>query len=132
MGKKTFPCGHKGLGKYCHLCAQKQQVLIDETHSRQTQHDDKKAWEALFTQDAIELRKLPHKKLVLKAREILSALARGISYEKLGGKRMNYNREVVSIPIGNDYRLLCRAQGNEVIPLRVLSHEEYNVKKPGA
>lgn len=29
--KKTFPCGHKGKGKYCHACAQEQEAAMQKT-----------------------------------------------------------------------------------------------------
>lgn len=133
MPRKVFPCGHKGLGKYCHLCAQQQQQITNEKQIRQSQQEDKQAWEALFKGDCIDLRKLPHKKLIIKAREMLTELSRGVGYEKLGGKRMNYNRDMISIPLGSDYRLLCQVQDNgTLLPLKIMSHEAYNVKKPGA
>ncbi len=35
-------------------------------------------------------------------------------------------REVISIPIGKRYRLICLEQNGEMRYLEVLSHEQYN------
>jgi hypothetical protein len=42
------------------------------------------------------------------------------------GVRMNFDRTLIRIPVGRRYRMLCREQDGQVVPLRVLSHEQYN------
>jgi hypothetical protein len=121
--KKVFPCGHKGYGQICHKCAQ-----------IQTQWEQKKqqknAWEATFDDDPIDLRALP-KKVALKSREIIQKLSDSQDYRIFRGKRLRHDRFIISIPVTRDYRLLCRDCGNFLVPEAVVSHEDYNVCKPG-
>lgn len=128
MPKKTFPCGHKGNGQYCHACQQ----LATEQQKKAQDKIEKQQWKQSFAEDPIDLRTLPHKKLVLKARIILNAIRSGEQFQNFNGKRMNYNRKIVSIPIDNDYRILFKEDESGLVPFEVMSHEDYNVKKPGA
>jgi hypothetical protein len=121
--KKMFSCGHKGYGQICHRCAQ-EQIAWQE---RKQQKND---WEATFAEDIVDLRTLP-KNVVLKARQILQALANQQDYRQFHGKRLRHDRFVISIPVTRHYRLICRDQGNLLIPEAVISHEDYNVCKPG-
>ena len=121
--KKKFPCGHKGYGQVCHHCAQLDAAW--EERKRQ-----KNAWEATFSQDPIDLRELP-KNVVLKAREILQGLQNQRNYRDFHGKRLRHDRFIISIPVTRNYRLICRDHGNLLVPEAVISHEDYNVCKPG-
>lgn len=121
--KKLFPCGHRGYGQVCHRCAQKE---ADKQEKRQLKHQ----WEETFTQDPINLRELP-KNVVIKARTIIRSLERSTNYREFHGKRLRHDRFVISIPVTRNYRLLCRDYGSWVIPEEVISHEDYNVCKPG-
>lgn len=121
--KKKFPCGHKGYGQICHRCAQVDAIWEQKQKCKQE-------WEASFNQDLIDLRNLP-KNVVLKSRHIIKRLAEEPDYRQFRGKRLRYNRFVVSIPINRNYRLLCRDRGQFLSPEAVISHEEYNVAKPG-
>lgn len=79
----------------------------------------------------IDLRGLPDY-VVVKARRIIEGLiADQRNYRDFGGKRLRHNRLIVSIPVTRNYRLLCEDNGSGVIPQKVLSHEAYNVCKPG-
>jgi hypothetical protein len=121
--KKLFPCGHKGYGQRCHLCAQKEQ-------QQEQRRQEKEDWQLTFASDPIDLRHLP-KNVVLKARQILAGLANHRDYREFHGKRLRHDRFVISIPVTRHYRLLCRDQGNQLTPEEVISHEDYNVCKPG-
>jgi hypothetical protein len=121
--KKLFPCGHRGFGQVCHRCVQQQA----EYEQRKEQ---KNSWESTFEQDPIDLRALP-KNVVLKAREIIDGLENHRNYREFRGKRLRHDRLVISIPVTRNYRLICRDLGNDLIPQSVISHEEYNVCKPG-
>ncbi|NMG57581.1 hypothetical protein E1H12_03335 [Geitlerinema sp. P-1104] len=129
--KKTFPCGHKGYGKTCHRCAQERREQEKQLQAFHKKKAEKEAWEASFEQDEIDLRSLPQY-VVVKARDIISGLAEHQSYRDFNGKRMRHDRQVISIPITRNYRMICHDDGDWVIPQSVLSHEDYNVKKPGA
>lgn len=121
--KKMFACGHRGYGQACHRC-------VEERTLREQKKEQKRAWDATFSQDPIDLRDLPHH-VVLKARIIIAALQEQKNYRDFGGKRLRHNRLVISIPLNRDYRMICRDCGNTLLPEAVLSHEEYNVRKPG-
>ncbi len=122
--KKQFPCGHKGYGQLCHQCAQKKAVLEQK---RQLKNE----WESTFADDPIDLRDLPIH-VVVKARTVIAALQQHKNYTEFGGKRLRHDRFVISIPITRNYRMLCRDCGTILIPQAVLSHEDYNVRKPGS
>lgn len=121
--KKVFPCGHSGYGSFCHRCRAKEERLARDRERRES-------WAATFDSDSIDLTGLP-RGVVVKTREVLAKLAGGEYWGRLGGKRMRSDRNVISIPIGRDYRLLCRDHGDRIVPERALSHEDYNTAKPG-
>ena len=121
--KKTFPCGHKGFGQICHRCVQAKTIFEQKQKL-------KRDWEASFNQDLIDLRKLP-KNVVIKSRHIIQRLLKEPDYRIFHGKRLRHNRFVISIPINRNYRLLCRDRGHFLSPEAVVSHEDYNMVKPG-
>jgi len=121
--KKKFACGHQGYGQTCHRCAQ-------EDRDRLQAQQQKESWRASFSTDPIDLRALP-KNVVLKARAIIDALGDRYDYREIRGKRLRHDRCVVSIPVTRDYRLLCRDTGADLVPEAVVSHQDYNVCKPG-
>ncbi|NEP49735.1 MAG: hypothetical protein F6K65_13330 [Moorea sp. SIO3C2] len=121
--KKTFPCGHKGYGKTCHRCDQK-------NRARQEKKQQKRQWESSFEDDPIDLKNLPTH-VVVKARGIIAALENHQDYREFGGKRLRHNRWIISIPVTRNYRMICHDHGSLLVPHAVLSHEDYNVGKPG-
>ncbi|MDJ0636122.1 MAG: hypothetical protein QNJ34_23270 [Xenococcaceae cyanobacterium MO_188.B29] len=121
--KKKFICGHKGYGQVCHRCEQ-QQAEVDKKRKR------KLDWEASFAEDPIDLRNLP-KNVVVKSRRIIQQLQSQRDYRQFHGKRLRHNRLIISIPVTRSYRLICRDCGTLLIPEAVISHEDYNVVKPG-
>lgn len=121
--KKTFPCGHTGKGQYCHKCSEQQRLVQERAAERQ-------AWASQFENDAIDLTNLP-KHLVEKSRGILKKIEDGEPWQALGGKKLHHDSGIIRIPVGYNYRLLCRLNNSRLIPYKVLSHEEYNVIKPG-
>ncbi|MDQ7015079.1 MAG: hypothetical protein Q9N68_01750 [Gammaproteobacteria bacterium] len=127
MAKKTFPCGHKGKGKFCHRCEQEHKAQELKLMEKERNEE----WQYLFNKDEINLRKLPNKTLVNKARNIISSINSGDSYTKFKGKRMRYNRDVISIPLNHDFRVIYHDCSSGLKLQSLLSHEEYNVKKPG-
>ncbi len=119
-----FPCGHRGYGQTCHRCA-------EERTLQEQKKEHKRKWDDTFSQDPIDLRALPNH-VVLKARNVIAALQEQRNYREFGGKRLRHNRLVISIPITRDYRMICRDCGSILVPEEVLSHEDYNVRKPGS
>ncbi|KKI99820.1 DUF7682 family zinc-binding protein [Prochlorothrix hollandica] len=128
--RKTFPCGHKGFGQFCHTCAQKTAKLEAQDQARAKQKKQRDDWNATFEADIVDLRGLP-RPIVTKARRILDTLQSGADYHQFRGKRLNHDRRWISIPLGHDYRLLCWDGETGIQPHKVMSHEDYNVKKPG-
>jgi len=127
--KKTFACGHKGFGQKCHRCVQ---IVAPEkiTQTLTEKQQQKMDWQAAFEQDPINLRNLPAH-VVSKARIVIAQLQNKRDYREFGGKRLRHNRLIISIPITRNYRMLCRDCGTSLVPQAVLSHENYNVCKPG-
>lgn len=121
----TFPCGHRGRGQVCHRCQQEAQAKQAAQHQAAARQQQRQTWQAQFDQDPIDLRGLPHH-VIEKARSILQDIQQGEHFKTLKGKRMIFDRTVIRIPVGHRYRLLCREQGGQLLPWRVLSHEEYN------
>ncbi len=121
--KKKFACGHVGYGQVCHRCEQKESAW--ERKKR-----EKHAWKETFSHDPIDLTSLP-KNVVLKARDIIRKLQNRTSYTHFRGKRLRHNRLIISIPVTRHYRLICKDHGSFVEPEAVVSHEDYNVCKPG-
>ncbi len=121
--KKRFACGHQGYGQVCHRCQQKEADRIRRKKQRQ-------AWEESFRYDPIDLRSFP-KNVVKKTRKIIFQLNKDSNYRRFKGKRLRHNRFMISIPINRNYRLICRDEGSNIVPEAVVSHQDYNVCKPG-
>lgn len=130
--KNIFACGHKGYGKICHRCLQEHIAQAEKVQVLAERRNKKQEWEASFAHDAIDLRGLPDY-VVVKARSIIAALNNHKNYREFGGKRLRHNRLIISIPVTRNYRMLCEDLGNNFLsPQKVLSHEDYNVCKPGS
>lgn len=144
--KKTFPCGHSGKGRFCHRC---QAAIVEQasptngssngesngktrgTDEGSETKADKEAWRETFEDDPIPLSHLPSRNLVIRARLILSEIDKGAPWHQFNGKRLQHDRNVVSIPLGRRYRILFRTDDGAPKPVEVLSHEAYNGTKPG-
>jgi hypothetical protein len=61
-----------------------------------------------------------------RARRIITRLEAGTPYWKLHGKRLHWNRSVISIPVGRSWRSLAKEAGSRVEARQVLSHSSYN------
>ncbi len=139
--KKTFPCGHSGKGRFCHRCQaakSEQDSPSNGKHrgsngasSKGAEKAEKEAWRETFEDDPIPLAHLPNKGLVMRARVILSEIDKGAPWHQFNGKRLQHDRNVVSIPLGRRYRILFRTDDGAPRPVEVLSHEAYNGTKPG-
>jgi len=123
--RKTFPCGHKGKGSYCHRC-EKERIKTNKDRAI------KAAWLTTFDSDPIDLRPLRKRSRIEKARHIIASIEAGITHSVFKGKRLIYDRNVISVPVNIDYRLIYRQQKDGRIVLdKLMSHEEYNGTKPG-
>jgi len=133
--KKTFPCGHKGKGRFCHTCRvekdRRAAAAEVEDETQMSKADAKEAWRNSFEDDPIPLKHLPNKGLVRRARTILQEIDRGAPWHQFNGKRLQHDRTIVSIPLGRRYRIIFRTDDGSPRPVEVLSHEAYNATKPG-
>ncbi len=127
--KKTYACGHRGKGSFCQVC--RTQATPPETSEQTEGEDDKQRWRAAFESDPIDLQHLPNKSLVRRARMILDAVGSGAPWHQFNGKRLQHDRNVVSVPLGRRYRILFRTDEGSPEPVSVMSHESYNGTKPG-
>ena len=64
--------------------------------------------------------------VLAKARSIIVRLESGTPYWKFHGKRLQWNRRVISIPVGRSWRILAEDAGGQVRARQVLSHSSYN------
>lgn len=144
--KQTFPCGHTGKGRFCHRCEQEKRESGDDEAKPKADGNgqsgkdpdkvdldkiDKETWRETFEADPIPLRHLPSKGLVQRARMILEEIQRGAPWHQFNGKRLQHDRNIVSVPLGRRYRILFRTDDGAPRPVEVLSHESYNATKPG-
>lgn len=130
--KKTFPCGHKGKGSFCHQCrVEKSRQEQAQAGASEPAEDDKEAWRRRFASDPIPLAHLPNRGLVRRARTILAEIGKGAPWHQFNGKRLQHDRTIISVPLGRRYRIIFRADTGTPVPVEVLSHEAYNATKPG-
>jgi hypothetical protein len=125
--KKTFPCGHRGYGQYCHRCMQEIKQEIEEEKKERERRRRRIEWQKKFADDPINLRHLP-KHVVKKARKKIQLLRSGAGFRRLDAKRMQHSRNWIRIKLGNSWRLMARDVGDRIVPVEVLSHEDYNKK----
>lgn len=120
--RKRFGCGHRGFGQVCQVC----RVTIGAVAlEREVRRREQVEWNDLFELDPIDLRKLP-KTIVLKTRTIVAALGDGRDYRLFLGKRFEFDRSVIRIPVTYRYRMICHEVNGIWTPREVLSHEDYN------
>lgn len=121
--RKSFPCGHRGFGAFCHHCEQQRRLQARREAQRRATIEAHGA-------DPIDLRGFPGP-VVERTRAILRRLEAGVPWRDVQGRRLRSNRHIIRIPIGRDYRLLVRqSRGRPLVPLRLLSHEDYNNFRP--
>ncbi len=123
--RKSFPCGHKGLGRICHRCQQQTLPMVQDLSKTVQKDCDREAWLASFDSDPIDLRGLP-KHVVTKSRQILHALSQGTSLHHLRAQRFRHDRTRLRIAVTPRYRMLCDDVNGRIVPRAVISHESYN------
>lgn len=107
---------------FCHRC--KQEEEINERRLKR-----KSAWNEKVKSSPIDISHLP-KKVAEKTLSVIEIISEGKSYHALKGKRLASmrQREVISIPVGWSYRLICIERNGTFDFVEVLSHEDYNNK----
>ncbi|MGC8213094.1 DUF7682 family zinc-binding protein [Ralstonia pseudosolanacearum] len=129
--KRTFECGHRGLGKYCHRCANAARAVDLAAAAAKARQEQKDAaiQQARLANAAslapIDLSPAAHLPIVLKrVLQVLGQLDSGMHPLALGGKVLHSRAGDFSIPVGMRYRLLIDAASMK--PLLFVSHEDYN------
>lgn len=64
--------------------------------------------------------------VLARARRIITRLEAGTPYWQMHGKRLRWNRHIISIPVGRSWRILAEDAGGQVRARQVLSHASYN------
>ena len=80
--------------------------------------------------DPIDLSILP-RAYQTRAREVMRKIAAGASHTEFKGKRLQYDRTMISVPLGTHWRLLFREEDKVPVPMKCMSHSDYNGRKPG-
>lgn len=128
--KKTFDCGHKGNGSFCHRCAtenaRRQADRLAAEAAQRAKAEQKIRLQARKVNDVLDLRLLDHiPALQESAREILRSLQVKPDFRPFYGKRLAVvNNEITSVKLGDRYRLLFATE--TATPLGLYSHETYN------
>jgi hypothetical protein len=122
--RKTFSCGHTGKGQYCHLCRQKELQMAARVAARNSRISKLAQMEQ---ESGLSLEKIPEQ-VAAKAVGIVKSIKAGMVYTQFKGKRLMDNRNVVSIPVNYSYRLIMRDGTDGFLPVKVVSHEDYNTE----
>ncbi len=128
--KKTFDCGHTGYGKFCHRCADEERRRREKQSRKEQKKQQRQAWQEHLAAAPVSLDHVPPK-TARKVLETIEKLRRGqATYMQLNGKRLITmgQRNIISIPIGWSWRLVCEDTDDGLVFLEVLSHEAYNNK----
>jgi len=120
--RKRFPCGHVGKGQYCHFCDDRRKAREKEWLARKAEKDAV----AQAIDVGLDMSGIPEQ-VAMKAAGIVRSIKSGTSYTEFRGKRLvEWDRNMIAVPVGWSHRLLCRDEGGRVVPVEVMSHEEYN------
>jgi hypothetical protein len=84
---------------------------------------------AFFRRRKIQVGRAPREVLV-RARRMIEKLEKGQPYWKLHGKRLQYDRRRISIPVGPHWRILADDLNGKLVVTEVLSHQSYNIRHP--
>ena len=82
-----------------------------------------------FSRRKIETWRAP-REVLQKARRVIEKLENGLPYWKLHGKRLQYDRCRISIPLGPHWRMLADDINGQLVVREILSHQRYNIKHP--
>jgi len=122
--KKQFPCGHMGKGQYCHRCRQKEDAVARMKAARADRM-------AVLAQarliPGVNTGGVPQK-VAEKAKFIADQILTDLNYIRFKGKRMEGDRNLISVPVGYSYRLVFRDHDRNLTAKALLSHEEYNTE----
>ena len=132
MSKKLFKCGHRGKGQYCHRCQQskteRERKLKKERAIQERKEKAREQSQFLKDKGIIFDANGTPQNVIEKAWQIVKKISEGISPFHLKGKKLKQGKNLISIPIGRNYRLLCLETLSSYKPFHLLTHENYNKK----
>lgn len=116
----SFPCGHRGKGQFCHRCK-------EEERRKQEARQRKAEWNDRLSSAPVHLDHLPED-IAERVLQVVQELKLGKTYMSLNGKRLVAmgQRDVISIPIGRRYRMICKEKEGAFECVEVITHETYN------
>ena len=109
------------------IMAGKTKRCAQDNDQAQTALQARLDWQNLIDTAPVPLDGLP-KPIAEKAIQIMTELKNGKSYMAFRGKRLLAmgKRQVISVPIGRRYRLICRKKTEGLRYLEVITHQKYN------
>lgn len=79
-----------------------------------------------------KLQRLPTAKYRERAEKIVLSILSGDDWRDYQGKRLKHDRDIVSVPLGQNWRLIFTIDDEgDVFFKKAMSHSEYNATKPG-
>lgn len=118
--RKRFPCGHRGLGQYCHRCAENRMRSFASGRKR----IDRQALAAVL---GVRPADFPEGVLARAAGICEQVAGEGLpALRRFRAKKIVSLDDVFSIPIGRHHRLLFRVHGGLPRYRELLTHEQYD------
>lgn len=134
--KKTFKCGHKGLGKYCRRC----QLIEQERLAAQLAEAEKlrraeeaklqrRNYLAMLEELGVKVGEIPFT-VAQKAGRIVADIHSGVPYFRYKWKRLKAmgQRSVIRIRVNRKYRLIFFETENGLRFQELLPHHEYDLR----
>lgn len=123
--RRTFTCGHKGRGEYCHRCRSEEERFAQRLEKKSR---EKELYHTLQRECEESLEGIPLH-IVRKATQIWRSLQQKTPLVEFDAQRMEFDRRCISVRLSEDYRLLLREEKEGALRLvGVVSHEEYNAR----
>ena len=89
-------------------------------------------WQKMLAAAPVDLSGLP-RGVAEHALRVIERIRTGVGFNEVRGKRLTKSgmRDVIRIPLRQEYRMVLRERGGRIEFLEVLSHESYNSKLAG-
>lgn len=80
---------------------------------------------SFFAERRIDCDQLPEH-VFANAQNIIEQIEAGTHFAQLNGKRMFFDRQYITIPVGRSYRLIAREREKKLVFQKLVTHENYN------
>jgi len=125
---KLFPCRHKGKGKYCHRCADEAVAKEKKESAERAEREREAARNARLAASPVPLDGIP-RPVQDEVFAIFDLIAVSTPVHKIPSAiRLSAmkRRDLVKVELRSHYRLVCQETKGRLVPLRVMTHEDYN------